>query len=244
MSDNVTLDQNQNQVSRAMGERFRYARELSPLKRSDFCNKYDLNWYTIQSWELGRSLSRTTNVAKFIEALAAEGIFCTEAWLMEGIGPEPFLETCAKNTVYSPPITPRQMKKKSDSLAEKFIQKEINLFCDHSHELGMEAIVIHVSDNAMSPDYEVGDIIGAWKVSFDQLDSLHHSICIAEPSQNHFFVRRLLIEGDSAILMASNKDFPLIRLNNIMSIAEIVWHRRSTTQALNKMIKNQQEKNL
>jgi len=213
-------------TSLPIGERFRYARELCSLNRTDFCNKHELNCYTVQSWELGRSFSRTTNITKFIEALAAEGIVCTEAWLMEEVGPKPFLSSPSNPGVFAPPITLRQLKKKSSNLSESLVQKEIALFCEHSLTLKRDAVVMQISDDAMAPDYEVGEFIGAWRIPPDQLDHFHYAVCLVETSLNHFLVRRLLKEGSDYILMAHNKDVPLMRLDQVTSIAEIMWRRR------------------
>ena len=211
-----------------IGARFRRARELCPLNRTDFCNKHGLNCYTVQSWELGRSFSRTTNITKFIEALADEGITCTEAWLMEEVGPGPCLTSSSKDSVFVPPISTRQLKKKTGTLSETLVQKEIALFSEHSLKLGMDEVIIQISDDAMSPDYEPGEFIGAWRISNDQINQLHYTVCLIETTPNHFLVRRLLREGDAYILMALNKDIPLIRLNQVTSVAEIIWRRRTS----------------
>lgn len=226
-SDTLRSGQDKANRSLSIEDRFRYARKLCHLNRTDFCNKHGLNCYTVQSWELGRSFSRTTNVTKFIEALAAEGIVCTEAWLMDGVGPEPFLGSPIKGGVFAPPITPRQLKKKSRNLPEGLVQKEVALFCDHSLKMGMDEVVVQISDDAMAPDYEMGEFIGAWRIPTDQIDYLHHAICLIETTPNHFLVRRLLREGDAYILMALNKEVPLIRLDQVTSVAEIIWRRRT-----------------
>lgn len=226
--DTLKADVDNQKQSLLIGDRFRQARELCPLNRTDFCNKYELNCYTVQSWELGRSFSRTTNVAKFIEALANEGIICTEAWLMEEVGPGPFLTSSPKVGVFTPPITPRQLKKKTSNLSETLVQKEITLFREHSLKMGMDNVIIQISDEAMSPDYEVGEFIGAWRIQNNQIDRLHYTICLVETTPNHFLVRRLLKEGGAYILMPLNKDVPLIRFDQVTSVAEIIWRRRTS----------------
>jgi len=226
-SDTLKPDTGNQKQSISIGDRFRQARELCPLNRTDFCNKHKLNCYTVQSWELSRSFSRTTNVTKFIEALANEGITCTEAWLMEEVGPGPSLTSSPKAGVFAPPITLRQLKKKSGALSEILLQKEITLFREHSLKLGMDDVMIQISDEAMSPDYEVGEFIGAWRIPNGQIDRLHYSVCLVETAPDHFLVRRLLREGDAYILMALNKEVPLIRLDHVTSVAEIIWRRRA-----------------
>lgn len=215
------------QLSQTMGDRFRQARELSPLSRTAFCLKHGLNCYTVQSWELGRSFSRVPNATKFCGALAAEGIVCTEDWLIEGAGPEPYLASAAKAGIYVPPITSRQLKKKPINPYESLVQKEVALFYEHSHK--MDGVVIQVSDEAMAPDYEVGEMIGALRSPLNQIHRFHQIVCLVEATPHHFLVRRLLKEGETYILLATNKDYPLIRLDQVTSVAEIVWRRRMPT---------------
>lgn len=223
---------NNQQTPQAVGERFRLARELCPLSRTAFCTKHHLNWYTVQAWELGRTVSRSLNTAKFCEALALEGVICTEDWLIEGIGVEPYLASTSKSNIYVSPITARQLKKESAKPHEDLVQKEVALFYENNQK--MNGIVIQVSDEAMDPDYEVGEFIGAIRVPPDQIKNLHQLVCLVEAAPHHFLIRRLLREGDAYILLATNTNFPLIRLDQITSVGEIVWRRRVPRFAENK----------
>jgi hypothetical protein len=223
------IEQTEQEAPQKVGERFRLAREFSPLSRKAFCTKHGLNWYTVQSWELRRNFSRGTNLTKFCQALADEGIICTEDWLIEGIGPTPRLESSKMAGTYVPPITSRQLKKHSPDPWKNLIQEEIALFCEHSQEAGRKGVVIQITDAAMSPDFEVGEYIGALNIPLDQIHLFHQVVCLVEPSPNHFLVRRLLKEGETYILLAMNKDCPLVRLEQITSLSEIVWRRRSST---------------
>ncbi|MBX9804157.1 MAG: S24 family peptidase [Alphaproteobacteria bacterium] len=229
MSDTPTTEEKDPNKPLTVGERFRLARELSPLSRKAFCTKYGLNWYTVQSWELRRNFSRGVNLTKFCQALAEEGIVCTEDWLIEGIGPTPYLESSREAATYVPPITSRQLKKQSPDLLKTLIQEEIALFCDHSQQIGRKGVAIQITDEAMAPDYEVGEFIGALNIPLDQIHLFHQVICLVEASPNHFLVRRLLKEGEAYILLATNKDYPLIRLEEIASLSEVVWRRRGST---------------
>jgi hypothetical protein len=212
-----------------VGERFRLARELSPLSRKSFCTKHDLNWYTVQSWELRRNFSRGVNVSKFCEALAAEGIICTEDWLIEGIGPKPYLESSHEGSAYAPPITARQLKKHSPNLIESLIQEEISIFCAHSQKMGRQGVAIQITDEAMAPDFEYGEFVGGLNIPADKIHHFHQVVCLVEATPHHFLIRRLLKEGETYLLLANNKDYPLIRLEQITSISEIVWRRRNST---------------
>src|SRR5580704_15173991 len=75
------------QDPKIIGARFRSARSLVlDLNRKSFCEKYNINRYTVQSWENGLHVSKGKNIEKFIEALAREGVFCTAEWLIDGDG--------------------------------------------------------------------------------------------------------------------------------------------------------------
>lgn len=232
MGGTPTTKLNDQEPSQTVGERFRVARELSPLSRKAFCTKHGLNWYTVQSWELRRNFSRGVNVTKFCQALAGEGIICTEDWLIEGIGPKPYLESSHEAGTYVPPITSRQLKKNAPTLIDGLIQEEVALFCEHSQKIEREGVVIQISDEAMSPDYEVGEFVGALHIPLDQAHHFHQVVCLVEATPHHFLVRRLLKDGETYILLAINKDYPLIRLEQITSLKEIVWRRRPSTLCL------------
>ena len=216
-------------IPQTTGGRFRYAREISPIPRTVFCRKHKINYNTVQSWEISRNVCRSPNVTKFCRALAAEGIVCTEDWLIDGIGPQPYLASSPEAGVYVPPIRVRQPKKKTLESPEDLVHKEIALFYDHSLKMQREGIAIQVSNSAMAPDYEAGEFIGGCRIPLNQIDRLHQTICLIEAKPHHFLVRRLLKEGEAYILLATNKDSPVICLDEITSAAEIVWRRRIPT---------------
>lgn len=221
------LSQDSEVRGKTAADRFRQARSLLPLSRRAFCDKHNLNYNTVQSWEISRTSSREGNVTKFCEALAEEGIVCTEDWLMEGIGPAPFLSTPEARTLYAPALTPRSLKSKPTDPLAALAQKEAAFFQNCYEEKGFDVVTVHLLDDSMHPDYEKGDYVGAGRVSLEAADHLTQTICLIETEPHHFLVRRLLKEGDKFILLASHKAYPVLCLDSITSVAEILWRCKS-----------------
>ena len=212
-----------------IGDRFRFARSLAPMSRTAFCKKHKLNYNTVQSWELSRSNSREGNVSKFCEALAKEGIFCTEDWLFEENGPPPILNSTESEGSYSPLLTARRLKNKSSELHLCLAQDEILFFLENSGANGLDALAIQVLDNAMQPEYEKGEYIGAIRMPLDQAYCLSQTICLIETTPHHYLIRQLLVEGDKFILIPSNKAFPVLSFDHLIGVAQIIWRRSIPT---------------
>lgn len=211
---------------KTMASRFRFARSLVPLTRTAFCNKHGLNYSTLQSWEISRSNSREGNVAKFCEALSQEGVFCTEDWLFEGKGPPPARSSTEGMTCYSPLLTARGLKHRSSELNTGLAQEEVLFFQENCKEKRVDAVTIQILDDAMHPEYEKGEYVGALRVPLGQAHQLNQTICLIETIPHHFLARQLLIEGDKFILLTSNKAFPVLSFDALTSIAQIVWRRK------------------
>lgn len=210
----------------SMAGRFRYARSLTGLSRSSFCRKYGISYNTLQSWEISRTTSREGGVAKFCEALAQDGIICTEAWLLEGIGPIPTRSTGHSDTIYSPPLTARVLKTKHSELRTHLALKEVLSFQQNHQAKGFDPVIIQLIDESMQPEFKKGDFIGALKLPMQEVPKHNQSTCLIETEPHHFLVRNLIIEGDKFILLAANKDFPVLAFDSLTSVSEIVLRMR------------------
>ncbi len=84
-------DQNDQDMSaEARGKRLRVVRMMTGLPRKGFEEKYDISASTIQSWEAAKAGGLTKRgVARILDVLKQEGIFCTMDWLLYGIGASP-----------------------------------------------------------------------------------------------------------------------------------------------------------
>jgi hypothetical protein len=209
-----------------IAERLRQARSLVSMSRIDFCIKHDLNPDTIQSWELGRTMIRDANATKFCEALAQEDIFCSENWLIEGVGPPPSRLSSEIETLYSPQLFVRWLKSKSSNPLISMVQDEAIFFQQNCQEKGLDPIIINLIDKAMNPDYGEKEYIGAIRIAPEQIDTLNQGICLIETKPDYFLVRKLLIEKDKYILIPSNTNYPILYLDSIVSVGEIIWRRK------------------
>jgi hypothetical protein len=220
-----------------IAERLRHARSLVSMSRIDFCIKHDLNPDTIQSWELGRTMIRDTNATKFCEALAQEEVVCSENWLIEGVGPPPSRLSSEMETLYSPQLFVRWLKSKSSNPFISMVQDEAIFFQRNCQEKGLDPIITNLIDKAMNPDYVKGEYIGAIRMAPEQVVTLNQTICLIETKPDYFLVRKLLIEKDKYILIASDTNYPILYLDSVVSVGEIIW-RRKAPQAVYKRVKS------
>lgn len=209
-----------------MASRFRYARSLTGLTRSAFCRKYGISYNSLQSWEISRKTSREAGITKFCDALAKAGIVCTEAWLFEGIGQLPTYTANDSETIYSPPLTDRMLKAKHPELATSLALKEAMFFQQNHQAKSFDPIIIELLDDSMQPEYKKGDLIGALRLPLDEAYKLNQRVCLVETKPHHFLVRNLIIEGSKFILLAANKELPVLSFDSLTSIAEIIFRRR------------------
>jgi len=198
------------QQKQPIGDRFRHARSLVPLSRTAFCRKHAISYHTMQSWELARHASRLKNIIRFCEALAKEGIICTEKWLLEGVGPFPL----SANILNQP-----------ETLT--LVAKEMTFFQELHLQAGRQTVVMHVQDDAMAPDYQRDDYIGAQSIPLAEEEKLYNQICLIEVEPQNYMLRQFLKEGKRYLLLAhKNIEYPPISLDKIVGLGEILIRRR------------------
>lgn len=196
--------------------RFRAARSRVKLSRIDFCAKHGLNPNTVHGWEMGRSVPSARLIKQFIDALAQEGIFCSEAWLLYEQGQAPVKINLQRSSEGIQP-SPNDSDKAT-------IKIESQCFIDTQTKAGHTPLVLEMSDNLMAPFFEQGDVIGGIVVKQPEL--LATKICIVETSPGAYIVRRLLCNADKFILLCADVTKPVIVLDNLSSVATIIWHRK------------------
>jgi hypothetical protein len=185
-----------------IGARFRSARSLVPnLNRKSFCERHEINRYTMQSWENGLHVSKNKNVEKFIEALAKEGIACTAEWLIDGRGDpaRPFDEI---NTLSD------NIKKYNLITQEDFV----NLYSYYIH------------DHTMEPQFRQGDQVFGIDISKNP-ERAHQKFVIIKLSPERQVLRKALYFKDYLILLANDPKVPVFSLNLPADIYEVLWHR-------------------
>jgi hypothetical protein len=209
------------QDAKIIGARFRSARSLVPnLNRKMFCEKYDINRYTMQSWENGLHVSKGKNIEKFIEALAKEGVVCTSSWLIEGKGEPARTLYTNSSTALNPKNSPLpEFLTAKTGQDPKFIEQLLSL----SQNLGLDLVAHRVSDDAMAPKFLSGEVVLGQKISFVK-DLAHQKYCIIKLNPEHMILRKVLVTKDGLLLMALDERMPTIPLRFENEVYQVIWH--------------------
>jgi hypothetical protein len=214
----INLSQKPNHDAKNIGARFRSARSLVPnLNRKSFCERYEINRYTMQSWENGLHVSKGKNVEKFIEALSREGVFCTSEWLFDGTG-EPARPL--NGAQGSSKVTIAEIFEEGPS--EKF-SKIIDDLKKIHRNIDEDLISLLIDDDAMAPKFLRGDTVLGLPAKKDR-DRLHQKYCIIELNPERRIVRKVLLVKDNLILLALDERCSTMTLGNTVNVFEIIWH--------------------
>jgi len=205
------MSQKPSQNAKNIGARFRSARSLVlSLNRKSFCERYEINRYTMQSWENGLHVSKGKNVEKFIEALAHEGIACTAEWLIDGTGEpaRPFDERDQASLA------------KEQELLDPHTEKILALY----EESNKNVISCLINDDAMAPWFKKGDQVFGMDISKEP-ERAHQKWCIVDLGENRQVVRKAVVFKEQLILTAEDKRIPSFCLAAGAAIHEVIWHR-------------------
>lgn len=216
------MSQKPNHDAKLIGARFRSARSLVPdLNRKSFCERYEINRYTMQSWENGLHVSKGKNVEKFIESLAREGVFCTSEWLIDGTGePARMIKSSAAVHPYKDDLVNIEHSYRSSDKA--YVGMLALLRATHENR-GDEIIECQINDNDMAPKFMKGDTVIGIRISTDKPALLTQS-CIVALAPDRLVVRKVLILKDHLLVSAIDEFLPAMILNLSTPTYEIVWH--------------------
>jgi transcriptional regulator with XRE-family HTH domain len=201
--------------------RFRFARGLVKQNLKEFCEKHGFNRFTIESWETGKHGINLRILARFCEALNAEGVSCSPEWLMKGKG-HAAVRIGLRDDL---PFT-----HSSQVLSEetRLINAEVQLFQDNQIKIKRQPLVVQVNDEAMKPFYGKGDYLGGYVLPERSLDTLLGKICIVGLEKGHCVVRRIMKENTGYLLIPSDYSERALLIKEPKKIAKIVWHRTSS----------------
>ena len=205
------------QTTKAIGARFRSARSLVPqLNRKSFCDKHEINRYTMQSWENGLHISKGKNVAKFIDALAKEGISCTTDWLFDGMGESarPFGDFNCKTDQFA----------EQPQIAENGKLAEGALALISIYERRGERLISYtINDDSMRPIFCMHDTVIGSEI-LDNLPSVHQKFCLVKLNPERIILRKALTTKDGILLMALDERVPTLQLGPSAQIYRVIWH--------------------
>ncbi len=221
--------ENHNKISSesktSISQRIKAARSIAGYaERKAFCLKFNFPIATLEAWERGKNPLTQKGAKRLVEILRNLGIYCSEEWLIKGVG-----------------ISPRPLQEMSEgggasssigSLSNNLkIAREISTFIT----LNKEASVTIMRDDAMLPFYEKGDYVGGIKKKGTHLVEAINKRCIIELANGKTIVRQLYQGADPKTFNVSainlnTKSQPIAQHNvEIISAAPIVWHRTVST---------------
>ena len=197
----------------ARGKRIRYIREhLLSQAREEFCRDSDITAQSLKGWELawGGGLSQQGAI-KLVRRARELNIYCTESWLMHGIGRNATL------------ITKDLDIQDGD---ESHIAKELLLFRELRHSIDTV-----IKDDGMLPFLYPGNYVGG--IIVNNINNAIGKECIIVADNNEILVRVLKYGAEPARydLVCFNEHTTLVKkeIKNtaIKFAAPIIWIRRT-----------------
>ncbi|HAU1599229.1 TPA: hypothetical protein JBJ22_12130 [Legionella pneumophila] len=196
----------------ARGKRIRFIREhLLSLTREEFCANANFTVQSLKGWELGWGGGLSIPGAEKICQRAKElSIYCTESWLMHGIG-----------RVATPLIKDLDMQEED----EAHIAKELLLFREIPH-----AIDTIIKDDGMIPFLYPGNYVGG--IIVNNPENAIGKECIVIVDNDEILVRILKRGSEEGRydLTCLNEHSAFVKKEikntSIKYVAPIVWIRR------------------
>jgi DNA-binding transcriptional regulator YiaG len=213
-----------NSSRQARAKRLKRLRKITTLSRKDFSEKYDISPGTLQNWETARFGGLTEKGARaMLDFLVQENIHCTFEWLMYGAGSGPVIDVegpsnISIESVHSGNTTPYHTALKQE--LEKFYQLHEN------------ATHLTVMDDAMAPQFIMGETIAGIKTLPEEYQQAIDQCCIVDTIEYGQILRLVRIHSQTGgyCLMSTNPNTPADKIVlsqvTINSIAPVVWKRR------------------
>ena len=208
--NNLLPDNSSSAESR--GKRIRFIRDnLLSKSREEFCKSAGVTAQALKGWELGWGGGLTQQGAeKFVKRVKELGVYCTEEWLLFGVG---------KTATY---LTKDLDIQDSD---ERHIAKELLLFKEIHNSID---VIIH--DDAMIPVLYPGNYVGG--IITKNIDSIIGKECIVIDDNDEMHIRLLKPGGEpgryslyclNEHTCVENKEIHNV---SIKIAAKIIWIRR------------------
>lgn len=209
-------------IALARANRLKRLRNLANLSRKEVCQGSTINLNTLIGWEVARHGGLTAAGArKFLNRILQEGVICSEEWLLQGNGVEPYIVpgiTKINETV--PPETDIQIQ---------HVLSEIALFKKH-HPSGVNMMV---TDESMMPSFRKGDFVCGCIISLEDAKNYLGIPCIILTSDGKQVLRNMTIDrmNNAFCLLADNLSAesyePLVLYDmSPIYIAPVIWHRK------------------
>ncbi|KTC83734.1 helix-turn-helix transcriptional regulator [Legionella brunensis] len=207
------------------GERIKSARMQLGFSRKAFEEKFGIPAATLQAWESGKYEISTKGINRFVEALYKAGLATTPDWFIRGIGLAPRLIESTSTTLF------RKLNSEFDPdlTEDEIILKEVDFF----EQINPNPMIIVISDDTMEPIFNIGDYVGGNLIPGRYAYRYIGSLCIVELHNNEFFIRRVNrgtkpnLFNLVCINMDTTSENCYLLDKEIISLAQIVWHRKN-----------------
>lgn len=201
------------------GERIRKARALSGLSRPEIEKLHGIKNTTVAKWETGGSMLSIKGAHQLVQAFKSHFVFCSSDWLLYGRGDEPRVATLPDTSSY--PV------RTEDIDPEILLMEEMKNF----RRLYPDAAIHLVNDDAMMPQFSMGDYVGGIKIKEDNAYAAFNKPCITEDMDGRKRLRIILPGSQKGLyhLCGTNgraQAQPFIAIDvSLKYIATLIWHR-------------------
>lgn len=198
-------------------KRITYLREMTKLTRNELAELTRVSRITYKDWENGRANPAPIRLRYLVDEYEEVGIRTNIEWLRDGVGDLPEkIKTVWRNN----------SKENKDSDEQQNIDAEAELFCkNHKHSFAFE-----ISDDAMTPIYNVGDVVAGIKYFNEEIAQAVGCDCIVKISNGEIKLRNLQKskKKDYYNLLCSNPDHEerILSDEQLNYAAPVVWHRK------------------
>jgi len=223
----IKKDKPSSKVRKERAERLKTLRKWARLSRQKFAREHGLPYGSLQNWEDEKYGGLTkTGAPRVIEALKNEGIFVSLKWLLDGVGPVPYI---------SANIVLKRMRIKQTANAEPSdvdeeaikLEESLNLFRHHYRDV----LNLVIPDNAMEPAFKQGDHVAGKKMPTDSIAKFIGEIALVTVKGSKEPMLRQIKAGSkpgyySLVCINSEAGTQPMQDANIVSMAPVNWMRR------------------
>ena len=184
-------------------------KKLLNMTQEEFCEGSKIPKQTYAVWENVRFHGLTkTGAERVLERYQELGVICTISWLLHGVGAPPLMKQDINNDTISTP---------------EDVADELLAFTNKAAALNH-----YVTDNAMAPLYEQGDIVAGYIVSAEKADGKNCIILFDQGNSHHKTIGRINFNDEGLIISYTNAKSParFLEVEKIISIAPIIWQRK------------------
>ena len=204
----------------ARAQRVLWVRRMVNLPRHEFGDYPGLNADSIYRWEkVNRGGLTRKGAQRVVERLAQLKVVCTVAWLMDGMGAEPYFHE-GEVHIDVPPLMGQD--------EEQQIAAELRVFRQNKHVLDMM-----VTDETMAPEYLPGDYVGG--LCPVNISEAIGKVCIVQLEEGALLLRVLqtgALADHYTLLTAHPQKAQESVMHNVLikRAAVVVWRRRKWNQ--------------